>query len=205
MRLTVLIAHHPAQKWRTETFNRLKDNLNRQIAVKQEDYTMTGGRAWSDEMPVDFIWDNRDKISIGEKRNALIAQAVKFQHEPGYVAFVDDDDRVPNRYVPLLLEGIATDPDCCSLRGIITDDGTNARKFIHSLKYDSWFEKDGIYYRPPNHLNCIRTSIASQFKFPETSHGEDKDWSMQLQKSGLLRTEFEIKEVLYYYEYRSKK
>lgn len=143
---------------------------------------------------------NGSNQSIGAKRNFLLAEA-----SGEYVAFIDDDDTVSEHYISHLMDGINKGVDCCSLTGIITDDGKNPRKFIHSDKYDSWFEKDNIYYRCVNHLNCIKKSIALQIGFPEKNRGEDHDYSMKLKKSGLIKTEHEIKPVIYYYEFRSRK
>jgi glycosyltransferase involved in cell wall biosynthesis len=144
-----------------------------------------------------LIDDSRYK-SIGKKRNDLLIRA-----DAKYVAFFDDDDLPGPNYVKLIMEGIKQNVDCCELIGEITDDGKNPRKFLHSLNYDSWFERDGVYYRPPNHLNAIKSEIAKQFRFPEKNHGEDHDWSMQIQKSGLLKTQFDINETIYHYKCRS--
>lgn len=136
---------------------------------------------------------------IGVKRNALLEKATG-----EYVAFVDDDDALSPDYLKILMDGIQKDADCCSMVGIITEDGKNPKKFIHSIKYDSWFEKDNVYFRPPNHLSCIKSSIAKQFKFPEdVKAGEDHSWSMQIQRSGLLKTEHEVTEPIYFYKYVS--
>lgn len=147
--------------------------------------------------------DNREK-SIGEKRNTLLELA-----EGKYSCFVDDDDSLPDNYIELLLGGIEKEADCCSLKGIITTNGGDPRVYEHSLKYSEWRTNgdDAVvkYERPPNHLNCIKSEIAKQFKFPETYHGEDHVWSMAIQKSGLLKTEHYIDQVIYYYNYNSKK
>lgn len=147
--------------------------------------------------------DNRGK-SIGEKRNLLLQMA-----NGKYVAFFDDDDKPSDNYIELLLEGIEKDVDCCSLKGIITTNGGDPRIYEHSLKYSEWRTNgDDVevkYERPPNHLNCIKSEIAKQFKFPETYHGEDHVWSMEIQKSGLLKTEHYIDQVIYFYNYNSKK
>ena len=63
----------------------------------------------------------------------------------------------------------------------------------------SYFEQDGVYYRPPNHLNPMKREIAIQFKFPEQYHGEDLCWAMALAQSGLLKTEETITEPYYFY------
>lgn len=137
--------------------------------------------------------------SIGAKRNQLLAEA-----SGEYVAFIDDDDTISEHYISHLMDGINKGVDCCSLTGIITDDGKNPRKFIHSLKYKSWYEDNGVYYRNPNHLNCIKTELARKAYFPETNHGEDRSFSDQLFKLGVLQTEHEIKPVIYFYEHRTK-
>lgn len=156
-----------------------------------------------DEIEICTEKDNREK-SIGEKRNLLLERA-----NGKYVAFFDDDDKPSDNYIELLLEGIEKDVDCCSLKGIITTDGADPRIYEHSLKYSEWRTNGDDaavkYERPPNHLNCIKSEIAKQFKFPETYHGEDHVWSMAIQKSGLLKTEHYIDQVIYYYNYNSKK
>jgi glycosyltransferase involved in cell wall biosynthesis len=146
-----------------------------------------------------FQIDNGE-ITIGQKRNDLLSRA-----RGEYLCFIDDDDRISSNYISLVLESIETKPDCCSLIGLITTDGGNAKNFIHSIKYNNWYEENNIYYRPPNHLNCIKSQIAKQFKFPCISNGEDKDWSMQIAQSGLLKKEYEIKETIYFYDYLSNK
>lgn len=148
-------------------------------------------------------WDKNNPLQdhcIGHKRNRLLQNSTGL-----YVAFIDSDDRVAQDYVELLLEGIDHGPDCCSLTGVITENGLTPKKFIHSDRYDSWFEKDGVYYRCVNHLNCIRRDIALQIGFPETMHGEDHDYSKKLKKSGLIKTEHWIEETIYYYDWREKK
>ena len=137
-------------------------------------------------------------LTIGEKRNFLLENA------PGeYVAFIDDDDMISDNYIDLLLEGINKDVDCCSLLGEYSVDGKLDGLFEHSIKYEKWVTVGDApikYLRYPNHLNAIKSSIAKQFKFPEINHGEDENWSTQIHKSGLIKTEHYIPEVIYYYK-----
>jgi hypothetical protein len=146
-----------------------------------------------------FIDDSRYK-SIGKKRNDLMSRA-----DGKYTCFIDDDDRICSNYIQLLMRGIHQNMDCCSLIGEITEDGLNPKKFIHSIKYADYFEKDGVYFRPPNHLNCIKREIAQGFKFPEKNHSEDTEWAMAMCRAGVIKSEHEINETIYYYDYRSKK
>lgn len=156
-------------------------------------------------------WDKnnpRQDHCIGHKRNRLLQNSTGL-----YVAFIDSDDRVAQDYVELLLEGIDKGPDCCSLNGIITEDGKNPLRFQHSIRHNAYLTAPDAeeirYLRYPNHLNCIRADIAKQFRFPEegglSMHGEDTDWATQIHKSRLLKTEYDIPEVIYYYIHVSNK
>lgn len=155
---------------------------------------------------IEIVNDPHPTDTIGTKRNRLLQSA-----KGEYVAFIDDDDLVSLDYFKLLFEGIEKGVDCCSLKGIITEDGQNPLLFEHSIRYPMYRTiADSVhgevrYERYPNHLNCIKASIAKQFRFPEKNHGEDTDWATQIYNSGLLKTEHYIPEVIYYYEYRSKK
>lgn len=142
----------------------------------------------------------RSAYSIGIKRNLLMARA-----QGEYMAFIDDDDRIADNYIELVMGGIATNPDCCSLRGIITTNGANPKPFIHSIKYDSMWEDTEAYYRPPNHLNTIKTELARQCEFPDWQRSEDSNFCFQLRDKGLLKKEYVIEPVIYYYDYVSDK
>lgn len=146
-----------------------------------------------------FFRDNK-KFSVGYKRNKLIEKA-----KGKYISFIDDDDDISDDYIQVIYNKLLKNPDCVSLHGIITFDGKNPRSFIHSLDYDSWFEKDETYYRCPNHLNPIKRDLAMQIKFPEINCGEDADWSFKLLKSGLLKKEEKVGNPYYFYQYNSQK
>jgi cellulose synthase/poly-beta-1,6-N-acetylglucosamine synthase-like glycosyltransferase len=147
------------------------------------------------EIEILFFEDNR-KHSIGHKRNWLIEQAVG-----KYIMFVDDDDDVSYDFIEKIYEGLLTDPDCISLVGIITFSGNNPKQFIHSIKYNKYFEKDNVYFRPPNHLNPIRRDIAVKFPFKEINFAEDTDYAMRICNAGLLKKEYEISKPYYYYKF----
>ena len=138
-----------------------------------------------------LTWEDNRQLTTGAKRNILLGGA-----EGDYISFIDDDDLVSNDYVPKILTAIEDRPDCCSLQGEITIKGKK-RIFIHSLQYDKWFEKDGVYYRCPNHLNAIRRDIALDVGFPEKDVGEDQDFSMKVYP--LLNTQTAIRGTIYYY------
>lgn len=150
-----------------------------------------------------LVYKDDGKRNIGCKRNKLLEFSAT-----DYTAFIDDDDRIGNNYFKLLFEGIEKGVDCCSLLGEITEDGKNPLLFEHSIKYKEYKtntpDKSIRYERFPNHLNCIKASIAKQFKFPEKNHGEDTDWATQIFKSALIKTEHYIPEILYYYDWVRK-
>jgi len=145
------------------------------------------------------LFDNGE-MTVGEKRNKLIEKA-----NGKYVCFIDDDDDISEEYIDTMLKGCESNADCVGMVGIITFSGKNPRKFIHSIKYNRYFEENEIYYRPPNHLNAIKKELIADIKFPEKNNGEDTDWAMQVMKSGRLKTEYEVNEVLYHYLFDSEK
>lgn len=190
--LSILICHAPWQRERVRLCSRLYDNLRTQVA--------------GIDGYVEILVNDETKLFIGQKRNKLLQQA-----NGRYVAFVDDDDNVSVDYVYLLLNGISQGVDCCSLRGILTEDGRNPLLFEHSVRHRKYETVDpamnnGVtYLRYPNHLNCIKADIAKRFSFQEINHGEDTDWATQIFKSGLIKTEYWIDDIIYYYEHRSIK
>jgi len=142
-------------------------------------------------------------LTIGAKRNELLDKA-----SGEYVCFIDDDDDISKDYIKIALEGIASKKDCVSLRGVITWNGINPEIFEHSIRYNKYKTNDTgaiRYERFPNHLNIIKSSIAKQFKFPETNHGEDTDWATQIFKSGLIKTEHYVDTVTYHYQFKTNK
>lgn len=178
----------PTLKNREHKLNQLIDELQNQIEYLQA------------ENVVQLIkFTDQGERTIGEKRNHLIHAA-----KGDYVAFIDDDDMVPTNYIQLLLSAIQDKPDCCSLNGILSVPGRQPKLFKHSIKYNGWYEEKGILYRFPNHLNCVKTSIAKQIIFPDISYAEDKKYSELLQSSGLLKKEAVIEDTLYYYNYTPK-
>jgi len=191
MILSILICSLPERK---DMLDSLCSELGKQRDVEIHKNRTVNISPWQMEILV----DNNTFTNIGEKRNNLL------QHAKGeWVVFVDDDDLLSPDYLSSINKALLStpNPDCCSMRGIITFDGINARLFEHSIDYKTYYEKSGIYYRPPNHLNVIRCSIAKQFKFPEKNFGEDADWAMQICESGLLKTEAKIDNILYYYKF----
>lgn len=201
MKLSILIPTIPN---RQPLLEKLKFQFDDQLgAVSYSYFNGLSRTLYSKDVEV-VSWEDNMENAIGKKRKRLL-----FHAQGDYVAFIDDDDRISDNYFNLLFEGIEKGVDCCSLKGVITEDGKNPLTFEHSIKYNEYkTNPEGMpvrYERYPNHLNCIKSSIAKQFRFPGINHGEDTDFATQIFKSGLLKTEHYIPEILYYYDYVSKK
>lgn len=176
-KLSILI---PSLDERRASLDQLRTELNNQIGKKN--------------VEVLALSDNR-QMSIGQKRNMLLMQSTG-----EYVTFVDDDDGVSPDYIEKVLKALSKNPDCSSLTGEIVFSDGYSRPFIHSLRYDKWVDdhQGKVYYRPPNHLNAVRRSIAVQVGFPAWNNGEDRAFSMGIKP--LLKKEEWIDGVIYNYK-----
>lgn len=186
MKLSILI---PTLVNRTALFDRVYKQL--------QDQRLESGQAREVEI---IFYRDTGRVSIGNKRNKLVEEA-----QGEYIAFVDDDDKVSENYIRFLLKAIESKPDCVALNGIMTTNGRNPKKFVHSLKYNSYFEKGGVYFRPPNHLNCIKKELVKDVKFMDSNFGEDTDWAMRICKMGLLKSEHSHDQTLYHYLFVDRK
>jgi len=174
---------------RAQQFEQLTSILKKQI---QEHHL-------ENKIEVLFFCDVAGQCPIGYKRNKLL------QASSGkYTCFVDDDDMLHVDYIKLIYDKLQTDVDCVSLMGIRTKDGKDPEPFIHSIEYDSYFARDGIWRRPPNHLNPIKRTKAITCAFPVVNWGEDTDWAMALSRSGCLKTQEKIEVPYYFYNYTTK-
>jgi hypothetical protein len=134
--------------------------------------------------------------SVGQKRNEVLNQA-----KGEFVCFVDDDDEVDNEYLRLIIETIENNPelDCIGFTGMYYVNGVAIMLFKHANEYGDHYKKEGIQYRPVNHLNPVRTELARQIGFPDKNHGEDSDYCDRLLESGLLKNEVILDKVMYHY------
>jgi len=148
--------------------------------------------------PVEVLLNRHPTKTIGRKRNALLRAA-----KGDYVVFIDDDDQVSPSYVDRILEAVETSPDCVGISGTMFSNGKNERKWHISMEHKAWHEKNGVYYRGPNHISPVKRDIALQVMFPEINHGEDAEFSRRILP--LLKTEVKIPGVLYVYRYSNKK
>lgn len=157
--------------------------------------------------PIEVLVEKDDgKISIGTKRNRLMARAAG-----KYLCYIDDDDMVSQSYVELILGGIEKHfeekkfyPDCVGIVGIIRGGKHNRWQFRHSITVTNWCEdkKNHLFFRTPNHLNPILSKHAKSCCFPEKNWGEDRSYSDNVRK--YLNTETFIEEPIYHYRFGNK-
>jgi len=145
---------------------------------------------------VEVITDNTVGITTGTKRNLLVARA-----KGTYCCFVDDDDKITPHYFKVIEQAIQTgnDYDSIAFNGRFYVNFAFDKPFYHSLKYEDWSDGKKGYYRPPNHLNPIKTSIVKQVFFKEISHGEDHDFSDKLVDLKLVKIEYSHNKFQYLY------
>jgi len=167
---------------RKELFNTLITKLSNQINQLN----------LSDKIKISFLRDNKE-ITIGKKRNKLMQNALG-----KYISSIDDDDDISDDYIYLIYNALLKDPDCIGMTGILFDSG-NQKIFIHSLKYRRYYEKDNVYYRPPNHLNPMKRIIVKQVLFENKNHGEDTIWALRINKKKILKNEIFIDKPIYFY------
>lgn len=184
MKLSILIC---SLKEREKSFLGLLESLSSQI---------------EDDFKVEVLHeiDNRE-MDIGTKRNKLLDRATG-----EYLCFIDDDDEISENYVVNIIEAIKNNPDCVAFKLKYYEDGVFKGIAHHSIKYDSWRNKqleygEMFYERTPNHLNPIKSEIAKRVKFPECNFGEDHAWSNSIYQ--YLKTESEIEEPVYFYKYQT--
>ena len=133
------------------------------------------------KIEIRLSFDNREK-KIGSKRQELLMGA-----KGKYMSFVDDDDLLTDAYFEDALATIEGNFHVCRLRGQM-----NQYTFTHGLENTlnrPMFE-DNVFLRPPNHLNVMLTDIGKLFSFKDAIRGEDLDWTIQLAKSSLLKTQY---------------
>lgn len=151
---------------------------------------------------LEILFDDRDThVSVGIKRQTLLEGAAG-----KFVVYVDDDDQVSGDYVHSIFDVIAQNPDidCIGIKGIISTDGKGYKNWEISKDFGSWYEKDNVYYRTPNHISPVRREIAIRAGgFNDMKFGEDADYSQRILP--FLKNEVKIDKQIYHYQFQSKK
>jgi glycosyltransferase involved in cell wall biosynthesis len=184
--LSVLI---PTINGRETHFNRITTKLSTQI-----------NKVGADKVQLLFYKDKRGEHTTGHKRNVLLEQSTG-----KFVVFVDDDDDVSPDYIVTIVNAIQNHPnvDAIGINGMYTD--ASHQKPFETGKRWNWDTVNGYYVRFVNHISPIRREHAIKIKFPDKTIGEDYEWTMALKQSGLIKKDFVIKKMIYYYDYVANK
>lgn len=176
MKLAILICTLP-EEYSINLLKRLTNILNPQLVPGVDLYIHDAGRV----MPT------------GTKRNELIKNT-----DSDYFCFIDSDDIVPIYYVNEMMKAIDQGPDVVTFIGEMTTDHRDRRGFTIKLgnKYE---ERNGHYYRFPNHLCAYRREVVESVKFPDIWIQEDFKWASNIQR--FLKTEVHIEKNMYTYDF----
>jgi hypothetical protein len=150
---------------------------------------------WDDRIEIVAMADHGE-VPTGTKRNALIQRA-----RGEFVVGVDDDDGVSDRYIALLGGALLAHPDvdCLGIRGQVTYRGKYPRTFVYSAAYRHYHTVNGVYRRPPHHLNPIRRAIALRYPFLDVRRSEDAEWALRIARDGALQREHFVDHLVYRY------
>lgn len=145
------------------------------------------------------IHDAGRSMPTGTKRNELIKNSTG-----EFFAFIDCDDLVHRNYVEKLLGGINKGVDVVTFCGEMRTNDRSPVKFVIKLG-ERYEERNGRYYRWPNHLTAMRRSLVEHVKFEPKWIGEDFAWSREIHERKLLKTEYHFTDELYLYDFRTDK
>jgi hypothetical protein len=157
---------------------------------------------WNIENEVEIITDDTgSSLSIGAKRQKLLEKA-----KGEYITFIDDDDKVLNDYLWVIINGIkSVKPDVVSFNGYMTTNGINRENFKirKDFPYITIQDTNGKneYLRYNNHLSPIKREIALKIGYKDMRVFEDYDYAKRLKESGLIKTEYYFDDDLYHYKY----
>lgn len=152
------------------------------------------------EVEVLTLIDNKS-LSIGEKRNKLRSIS-----RGRYSAFVDDDDRVEDDYVPSIIAAIRSEPDQDVFCFDVWVNGYDKLGYTPPggmlCKYGIEYRHENLptlFTRKPNHLMVYKNDLAKSVLFPSLNRNEDDAWGKVISKK--IKKQGRIDKVLYYYDF----
>lgn len=178
MKLAILIATLPERA----------DKLKRLLSILEPQVRKRMGEVFYS------LHDAGRSMPTGRKRNQLISQT-----ESEYFVFIDDDDVIPDYYVDEILAAIEFTPDVITFNGYMTTNGQDRRDWTIRLGSE-YTEKNGHYYRWPNHIVPMRREKVNGVSFPDVWVQEDYLWSKKIHELKLLKTEIHIDKEMYWYD-----
>jgi glycosyltransferase involved in cell wall biosynthesis len=139
------------------------------------------------------------EITIGAKRNRLLSKATG-----DYVVFIDDDDRVTENYVQMIMAGIAKGVDVVCVNAIHTTDGQNP-KLVIDIPYQRWRETPHAYLRGVQWRDAVKREIAISVPYPDIRFGEDHAWTIAIEATKIIKSWHEAEAPTYFHEFVSVK
>jgi hypothetical protein len=133
------------------------------------------------------LFDNK-KRTIGRKRQNMIDI---IQGE--YVCFIDDDDRISDDYIKLIMDTLDNNPntDCVVFWSCINQ--PNMEDKIVKFGFE---EGNNL----PCHVHVWKSSIVKKYEYKNINHGEDNDWINRAKND--IHHLSKINKILYYYDAR---
>lgn len=140
------------------------------------------------------LFDNK-KRSVGDKRNNLLDLA-----NGEYLVFIDDDDRIHDNYVDIVLKTLYDNPtaDCLVYNSSTSINGGPPILCKYGIEFEYGYISTNEWRGKPAHTMVYKSSIAKKYKFPIINHGEDMAWVKQAYVD--IKNQIRIDEVLYWYD-----
>lgn len=185
MKLSILICTLN-EPYSIDMLKRLRNILDPQIERYKQDVEL-------------LIHDAGRFMPTGTKRNELIKIC-----EGDYFCFIDCDDLIASYYLDEIMKGIERGVDVITMQGWMTTNNKNRADWTIKLGSE-YVERNGHYYRWPNHLSVMKKSLVEHVKFPDIWVQEDYIWSKKIRDLNLLKTEYHIQEKIYHYDFKDNK
>lgn len=139
------------------------------------------------------LMDNKRQM-LGDKRNLLVEMA-----QGKYIQFIDDDDRISEDFLSVLLAATETEVDVITFQVSVSINGATPKIAYYSKDYKHDYNTNEAYFRIPNHIACVKKEISLRSSFPSLKYAEDQAYAKLLLPH--LQTEHRIDRVLYHYDY----
>jgi hypothetical protein len=140
-------------------------------------------------------------IDSGEETSGYKRQQLLNTATGRYVCFIDDDDKLSDYYLPCLLRGTKTEADVITFKLQMVHDGHNKDIWTFGLHTNK--RKEGLMC--VNHLCAWRKDLTRFVSWsPHIGRGDVLLWFQPLFAANVIRTQYHINKVLYYYLFSSK-
>ena len=169
---------------RRTTFEQVLKEINKQVSELPSEVTAE----------VLYEVDNGE-LTLGAKRNILVDRA-----QGKYHCFIDDDDVIAPFFLKTFIPMVKNDYDCSSYVGAYYNNGSFVKLFYHSLDNNEWNETSELFLRTVSPMNMIKTDIVRKVRYKDIRYIEDREFSLRLAQSGLLKSEYKIPFIpIYHY------